>query len=285
MKSLSSQVKLGLSVVALTMLVPTQVKAASIYEHYYVGIDGLETLSRGTYEGLDNPNHNHLTFLFAHIYDEEPDRNHFHGIGSYRYTGDVENPDIISGNNRLPETYTGLPPMTLLPGTGIFADFLISQATEEEYTNTRIRPVQSLLEYSGDEAADKLYNSSGGRWQGSLGDAIIALELVSITPGLKVADVNGKDLFNNVGDTFVIGQGDTFDFTPIFYTNKSAPVGQYSAEFRLLDVNTDDNYTPLSASGTFFFDFQVQSVPEPSLLLGLGLLTGLAIVRKKPTDN
>lgn len=107
-----------------------------------------------------------------------------------------------------------------------------------------------------------------------------------ITPGLGIADSTGVDLFNSVGDRYVIGEGDDFSFLPTFYTAKSASNGQYSAEFRLIDVNIANNPTPLGTSGTFIVDFQVQSVPESSTLLGLSLLgvLGLLSQGKKKSD-
>lgn len=264
-----------LSLGTLTVLLPLAVTAAPIYEHYYVGIDSRGIIPTGTYAGLNNPNYNRLTFLFPHI-EPDPTTNHFHGIGIYSYTGGVSNPTIVptSSNNRLPEAFTGLPPVNLVPGTGIFSDRLITQTRDVEYSNNRIRPVQTLVEHSPDPATDFLFNSSGGRWQGLLGDATIALELVSLSPGLNIADENGINLFNGVGGSYILGQGDNFSFTPIFHTDRFAPVGQYSAEFRLLDVNDANGRSPLLPSGTFTLDFQVQNVPEPSAFLGLALLMG-----------
>jgi hypothetical protein len=279
-----ASIGIGVPISLLTMVVSVPSTLAQInpassdYEHYYIGLDGREFLTSGTYAGLVNPNYNRLTFLFPHL-EPDPSTNHFHGIGSYSYTGVVENPTIIptSTNNRLPEYWTGLPPISLVRGTGVFANYLISQPTVEEYTNWQIKPVRSLLDYGSEPATQFLYNSSGGRWQGSLNEAQIALELVSITPGLGIANAQGVDLFAGVGDRYEIGQGDNFSFTPIFYTAKSAPVGHYWAELRLVDLNDTNGRTPWGASGTFIVDFQVQSVPEASTLLGLGFFSTLAL--------
>ncbi|NJM89388.1 MAG: PEP-CTERM sorting domain-containing protein [Hydrococcus sp. RU_2_2] len=280
-----SKLGFGLSLTLLTVLAPVQPTFAETtsvrpdYERYYIGLDGREFVTYGTYTGLANPNYNRLTFLFPHL-EEDPTNNHFHGIGTYSYTGSLDNPTVIptDTNNRIPEYWTGLSPIKLLPGTGVFANQLISQKTDEEYTNWTISPVQSLLNYPNELPAEYLYNSSEGDWQRSLGEAEIALELVSITPGLGIADSMGVDLFNSVGDRYVIGRGDNFSFEPTFYTSKSAPLGQYSAEFRLVDVNTANNRTPLATSGTFIVDFQVRSVPESSTFLGFGLLGVLGLV-------
>jgi hypothetical protein len=287
----------GLSLTLLTVLAPVQKSFAETtsarpdYEHYYIGLDGQESVTYGTYTGLANPNYNRLSFLFPHL-EPDPTTNHFHAIGAYSYTGSLDNPTVISTstNNRIPEYWTGLSPIQLLPGTGVFANRLISQRTDEEYTNWTIAPVQSLLNYPGDPAAKYLYNSSDGGWQGSLGEAEIALELVAISPGLGIADSTGRDLFDSIGDRYVIGRGDDFSFLPIFYTSQSASAGQYFAEFRLLDVNTANNRMPLAPSGTFVVDFQVrsQSVPESSTLLGFGLLGVLGLIsqaKKRSNDS
>jgi len=255
------------------------------YQHYYIGVDGREIFTNPAdpSQFVNNPNYNRLTFLFAHTVLDETN-NHFHGIGSYSFIGDPLDNQIsdTNFNNRIPETYTGLPPITLLPGKGIFADQLISKDTpSSEYTNLTMKPVASLLDID-DSGAQAFYNSSGGRWQGLLGDAAVALELLSITDGLKVADSTGADLFSSIGDRYIIGSGDNFSFTPTFYTDKSAPLGTYTAEFRLVDVNEESGRTPLGSSGRFFLDFQVESVPEPSTLLGLTTLGLLAFFKKHP---
>lgn len=164
-----SKLGFGLSIAVVTVLTPVEqsfaqtTAARSNYEHYYIGVDGREFLSFGTYAGLANPNYNRLTFLFPHI-EADATTNHFHGIGAYSYTGSVDNPTVIptSNNNRLPEYWTGLPPIKLLRGKGLFANRMISQSTHEEYTNWTIKPIQSLLNYPGDPAAEYLYNSSSG---------------------------------------------------------------------------------------------------------------------------
>ncbi len=277
MENSLAQTGLRLSLTFFTVAIPLQANAFADYEHYYVGIDARENITSGSYAELANPNYNRLTFLFAH-FNEDPITNHFHSLGSYSYTGELSNLTIIdtNTNNRIPEYFTGLPPLTLVQGNDVFANKLISKSSEEEYSNLTIKAVQSLLD-AGETATEYLYNSSEGRWQGLLGEAAIALELVSLTPGLNVADSGGVDLFDGVGDNYLIGEGDDFFFLPTFYTAKSAATGQYSATFRLVDLNSNNERTPLAPSGTFSFDFQVEAVPEPSLLLGLGLLGGLIL--------
>jgi len=247
------------------------------HTEFFIGLDGLDVLNRGIYTGLDNPNYNRLTYLIAHR-EEDPTTNHFHGIGAYSYSGTVDNPSIDSTNtnNRIPETYTNQPPLTLLPGTGIYRDRLISGLSNEGYSNLKIEPIASLK--NAPEPEDQyLYNSSNGRWQPSLQGATIGLQLASISNGLNIVNSAGVDILKSVGDIYTIGSGDNFSFTPTFWTQKAAPLGTYSATFKLLDLGTDNNRTAFKDSGTFSLDFQVKKVPEPSAILGLGII-GLVTV-------
>ncbi len=121
-----------------------------------------------------------------------------------------------------------------------------------------------------DPAVNAVYNSSGGAWTSSLGDAQIALELISITNGLNVANQDGTDLFEEIGDTYFIGQGNDFSLTPVFHTDTDANSGNYSAEFRLVDLRND----AIPESGRFQINFQVPTqaqvaTPEPSAIISL----------------
>ncbi len=247
------------------------------YEHLYIGVDSFDVLQSGDYAGLENPSYNRLTFLFAHVY-EDSTTNHFHGIGSYSYSGTVDNPTINSTNtnNRIPETYSGLPPITLQPGTGIYTNKLVSTSTGEEYSNLTIKAV-SALQTNEDIGAQYLFNSSNGRWNNSLANAMPALELVSITDGLNIADEQGLNILTQVGETYTIGSGDDISFTPTFWTETSASAGTYWATFRLLDLG-NANGGSFRDSGTFSIDFT--PVPEPSAFLGVGAFTLLAFLRK-----
>jgi hypothetical protein len=245
---------------------------------YYIGLDGLQVLTSGTYAGLQNPNYNRLTFLYAH-WSENPVSNHFHGIGAYSYAGAVDSPSINSTNlnNRIPESYTGIPPLKLIPGTGIYAHRLISFDTHEEYSNLNIKPVTSLAGSS--EIEDEyLFNSSRGRWQSSLTGATIGLQLLEISSGLNIANEAGENILTSIGDIYTIGSGVDFSFTPTFWTQKTATPGTYSATFKLVDLSN----TYLE-SGRFSLDFRVEKVPEPSatIALGLGGLLALSISHLK----
>ncbi len=267
--------------IAISQLNVDPVRASSLtteeFHHFMVTIDGRETLSYGDYEGLANPNLNRLTMLYPHFAHDGEDvtSSHFHSIGSYSYTGSVDSPTVIdtSTNNQIPEYWTELPPINLVPGTGVFADSLVNEITassEENYNNLKITPIQILENNLDDPAVDAVYNSSDGAWTSSLEDAEIALELISITDGLNIATQDGTNLFEGVGDTYVIGQGDDFSFTPVFYTDTDTNSGNYSAEFRLVDLQSN----PLPESGRFQINFQVPtqaqvSTPEPSAIISL----------------
>lgn len=249
------------------------------YEHFYIGVDGFEVLQSGDYAGLENPNYDRLTFLISHV-EEDPTTNHFHSIGSYSYSGAVNNPTINSTNtnNRIPETYTGLLPPTLQLGTGIYADKFVSTSTGEEYSNLTIKAV-SALQNNEELGAQYLFNSSGGRWSNSLANAMPSLELVSITDGLNIADEQGLNILTEIGNTYTLGNGDAISFTPTFWTETSAPAGTYSATFRLLDIGNTNNGS-FRESGTFSLDFQVTPVPEPPAFLGVGAFALLAFFCK-----
>lgn len=252
------------------------------YEHFYIGVDSFDVLQSGNYAGLENPNYNRLTFLFAHV-EEDPTTDHFHGIGSYSYSGAVDSPTINSTNinNRIPEPYTQLPPITLQPGTGIYTDKLVSTSTGEEYSNLTITAV-SALKSNENIDAQYLFNSSNGRWSNSLANAMPALELVSITDGLNIADEQGLNILTKIGETYTIGSGDNISFTPTFWTETSAPAGTYSASFRLLNL-ANANESSFRDSGTFSVDFT--PVPEPSAFLGVGAFALLMFFRKNKSKR
>ena len=190
----------------------------------------------------------------------------------------MDSPTINSTNinNRIPETYTGLLPITLQLGTGIYADKLVSTSTGEEYSNLTIEAVSSLKS-NEDIGAQYLFNSSNGRWNNSLANAMPALELVSITDGLNIADEQGLNILTQVGETYTIGSDDDISFTPTFWTETSASAGTYSASFRLLNLG-NANESSFRDSGTFSVDFT--PVPEPSAFLGVGAFALLAFFRK-----
>jgi hypothetical protein len=243
--------------------------ASAQLAEYYIGIDGRTTPFNapaadggGVYS--DNPNANHLTLLYNH-------GDHFHGIGTYGYTGPAASPTLVdtNTNNRLPEISTGQAPLSLLSGSGLYAG---KKTTQEvlgiHYSDLEIRNIQSL---SGVD--DILFNSSANRWNAPFDMAHIHVELLSVSsPHLKVGSVTNPNAFA-FGDTH-LGDGDEmFSFTPVLWMDQTAPTGNYWAEFRLTDLSG-----AFGSSGRFFID--VRNVPEPATLALFGFaVVGLLIKR------
>ncbi|MBU0771695.1 MAG: PEP-CTERM sorting domain-containing protein [Gammaproteobacteria bacterium] len=251
---------------------------------FYIGIDSLETLSSGTYAGLDNPNYGRLTLLFDH-------GNHFHSIGAYSLVGTADAP-VVNGtnaNNRIPELYARIDPLpgalTLTPGSGDFAGQLVSgvldsSAAHHEYSYLGMSSIQTLADAAPGSAQAVLYGSSSGRWSSALDGVQVALKLEYITPGLKVAANGDADLFDE-SNLFLLGAGNTFDFLPTFYADAGSAPGIYSVQFSL--VNLGSNLS-VRDGGTFHYDFAVAApVPEPgswAMLLGGLLMVGLTASRR-----
>ena len=253
--------------------------ASAISTDFYVAVDNRPSLSFGDYEGLDNPNQGRLTFLLAHP-NENLENSHFHPIGAYSYSGPVTAPIVepTNSNNRIPETFTGQPPLPLRPGTGIYDGQLVSRHIPGlEYSNQAVTSIQSLNGFADGSVESFLFNSSGGGYTSTLDQAVIALELVETTPGLNIYDEAGQNIFANPSQPYILGDGNTFEFTPTFGVDAMGPPSLYSASFRLLDLGNAPGYSQLPASGTYHIDFRAEPVPEPStiLLLGSGLV-GLA---------
>ncbi|MBP6198079.1 MAG: VPLPA-CTERM sorting domain-containing protein [Nitrospira sp.] len=249
---------------------------ASMLE-YYVGVDGLQTIASGTYAGLNNPNHGRLTFLFAHPNETTPSTSHYHSIGAWSYSGPPGNPVVntTNTNNRIPEILSGQAPLPLVPGQGAQAGRWVNQAVPGlEYSNLRMASTQSLSQAAPGTTEHYLFNSSGGRWTGSLNAVSLALELVSLTPGLQVADQTGAPIFSAIGQTYKLGEGNPFSFTPSFYTNDNTR-SRYSAAFRFVDLNGT-----LRDSGTFHMDFAPVPLPAAAWLMA-SALTGLAVLKRR----
>jgi hypothetical protein len=250
---------------------------------YFVGVDGLATIASGTYAGLANPNHQRLTFLFAHTYADTPTSNHYHSKGVIRYTG----PNLGAGtateinpNNYLPEGT--IPPITLSLAVGGHYDGKLVAApiaepdTRHPFSFFTIEDTGKLAGFGPTEGETYLFNSSGGRWNDALTGTDVHLELVSLTPGLNVGVGPDLNAFAAPGDDYHLA--DSFSFTPTFWTELNADPGAYVAQFKL----TDKSGT-LGDSGTFEFRFQVAAIPEPSAfatLAGLGALS-LAFTRRR----
>lgn len=258
-----------LMTMALGLALATAVDGSASTLEYYVGIDGLPTITTGSYAGLPNPNHNRLTFLFNH-------GDHYHGIGTYSYTGPASSPTVgdTNTNNRIPEISSAQPPLPLFPGEGSNAGRWISQPVDGlEYSETNAwGPTDLLQGFDPGSEEHTLFNSSGGRWTGSLAGRSLALEAVGLTPGLQVMDHTGTTILDSPGDIHPLGEGSTFLFQPTFFTTENA-LSLYTGSFRLVDLNNATRN-----SGVFHLDFTPVPVPAAAWLMlsGLGAMAGLA---------
>ena len=241
--------------------------AAADIVTYYVGVDGRttpfnapDTDGAGAYPS--NPNFNHLTLLLHH-------GDHYHGIGQHAYSGAAATPTLndTNANNRVPETFTALPPLTLRRGSGptwgdaYRSGIPTSFAQDDEYGNVELRNAHSLV---GED--DVTFNSSAGRWATPFDAADIHLQLVSATAGLHIAIANQLSALVAGGDVHLGAGNEFFSLLPTFWVDAAAAIGsRYSAEFRLLDRSGT-----FGDSGRFFFDFQVVPTPGSTALLLLG---------------
>lgn len=263
MKAIASA---GLLLLLLTM--PVVSADAEIVE-YYVGRDGMQTFTSGVYSGLANPNLGRLTLLFSH-------EDHFHGIGAYSYTGTppAHTAQNTNANNRLPESSTAQPPLSMTPGSGLYAGKLATaHDPAEHYSNLNFRSIQDLSTYPNPSPEYTLFHSSTNRWSGPLTGAQIALELVSKSPELGIGTDTALTALANPGDRLTLGPGDSLSELLTFWTDGNATPGTaYSAQFKLVDLAPSG----IAESGTFNFD--VRAVPEPaSWTLIMLCAVGLAI--------
>jgi hypothetical protein len=229
---------------------------------YYIGVDGLAAIASGTYQGLANPNSNRLTLLYNH-------GDHYHAKGTFVYTGENLGDDtqvIGSPSYYLPEGAAA--PFALTKGTGVFDGLSISgQTPEVEGSDIQIGSVDALAGAPAGSDESILFNSGGGRWTTSLGDADLVIELVSATAGLSILDASGNSIFGG-GSTYALGLGGAdLNFAPIF---AAAAAGDYVASFRLRDLTGG-----FGDSGVFEYRFQAP-VPEPASLV-MSAIGGLVV--------
>jgi hypothetical protein len=255
-------------VVVLIALEATPGPAKAEIVEYYVGRDGLAAFTSGAYNGLTNPNLGRLTLLYAH-------GDHFHGIGTFSYVG-TPPAHVIEGtnsNNRIPESSAIQPPLSMRPGTGLYAGKLVTQHDPaEHYSNLNFRSIQDLSTYANPSPEYTIFHSSVNRWSGSLDGAQVAIELVSKSPGLGIGTDSLLSALTNPGDRLTLGPGNSLNELLTFWTDESvAPGSAYSAQFKLVDLSPSG----IAESGTFNFD--VRTVPEPSALTLMVVCGGLAV--------
>jgi hypothetical protein len=223
---------------------------------YFIAVDGLPTLTSGTFAGQPNPNFGRLTLLVAHRSTDDPSTNHFHAIGAHSLASLEGGGQAVldtSTNNRIPELFTGALPLRLVPGSGPFAGKLVSASTDAEYSHLRLQSIQALTGAPAGTPDALLFNSSSGRWTTPLTGVVVGVQRISLTPGLHVADENGNHALKRRVQS--LGDGDTVNVLPVYWTYDDARVGTYSATFKLVDLR--ETGTPLGESGRFTFDFRV----------------------------
>lgn len=236
--------------------------------------------------------------------------NHYHRVGAIAHvvpTGySSSNPvpanvalDTFFFNSRLPEST--FPDIKMNPGTGVWAGKYVTgnrpQIFEDRstfYDDLRIASVHHMRNAAGSDPGSQAaatspvqamyyssrftYTQNGfnlvnqPRYTGMMDDVIVGLRLVSISPGLNVAEPDGDALFTGgVGTVETLGPGNAFDFSFAFWVDGSAALdSRYSAFFELVNLNSAST---IPGSGQWRFD--VQAVPEPATL---GLLAGAAVL-------
>lgn len=263
--------------------------------NYYVGIDGRQTLVSGPYIGRTNPAFGRLQLFYAHQFPETPLNNHYHGIGAYAYVGDTNNPTIVetNANNRIPETYTGQAPLTLVPGGTNYPGKLVSAPTAEHYSDLTIRSVHTLRDHVAAGVTNAwgwgsgpyvMFFSSGGTRTNPLAGSRVAWELVEKSPALHVGVVGDEGALKNPGDRVLLGEGDHWEAKPIVWADESTPPGSYYVRLRLVDLN---GLVPQSGVATF--DYQVSGGPAveiaKTVTLDLPLATDGHVLESAPTAD
>jgi MYXO-CTERM domain-containing protein len=179
-----------------------------------------------------------------------------------------------SANNRLPETYTGQAPLTLLPGSGPLAGKRISGLSGEPYGDLSLHSIHDLDGYAEMSPEWYMYHSSGGRYKANALDGLdLAVEIVSMTPGLKL----GLDGLSDAGQQLAVGGESNLPAELLFWTEGDAALGTYVAQLQLVDRSGT-----FASSGTFNIDFAV--IPEPTTAaLGALTLVGAGLRRRRRT--
>ncbi len=285
MNTSRSFARAGLAVAALLASAATSLAKDPAIAGYFVGVDGLANIATGTFATLPNPNHDRLTFLYAHTYPANPATNHYHSKGIYRYapSSTFASPVIEqSPSNFLPEG--AIAPLTLsLASGGAYDGKLVSAPLpvsdpRHGFSFMTIEDTGKLTGFGPTDGQTTLLNSSSGRWNGTLSGADVHLVLVGLTPGLNVGVGLDLNAFVNPGDDYHLA--DSFSFNPTFWTELNAAPGLYTAQFMLTDEEGI-----FGDSGTFEFRFEVAAtpIPEPSSAAALAgfVMLGLAAAKRR----
>lgn len=294
MKSSRNIRRAALAALASLMLAAAHAASGPIV-NYYVGIDGRQTLTSGPFAGRENPSFGRLQLLYAHAFDDRPLNNHYHPIGAYSLVGDPNNPTIVptNANSRIPETYTGQPPLTLVPGGTNYPGKLVSAPTAEHYSDLTLRSVHTLRHHVAGgvtntwgwgSGPNMMYYSSGGTRTNTFPGAKVAWELVEKSPELHVGVVGDEDALKNPGDRMLLGEGDHWEARPIVWADASTPPGHFYVRLKLVDLNGT-----VPESGIATFDYQVSGGPAlaaaKTITLDLPLATDGYVLESAPTAD
>jgi len=260
---------------ALGLLAATVAESDAALFSYYIGVDGQQTIPTGAYAGLENPNVNRLTLLYAHPNLESPSSGHYHSKGVYRYQpGSPVGSPVIEVNpaNYLPEGSAA--PLAMTAGTGLYAGkSVVMEDSANGFSLIDFRDTDDLAAYAPGTAESYMFNSSSGRWTGSLAGADVHLVLVWKSDGLNIGDDGSLGIgLNDPGDEYHLS--DDVNFSPVFWTEPDAEAGTYLAQFKLVDEQG-----MFGDSGTFEFRFGV--VPEPSSALLAAGAGALGLLRRR----
>ena len=284
-KILASTLLSGLSLSAFAF-VPGQT-------NWFVGIDTLPTLTGGPFAGQANPNLGKMTLLYGHQYPEvgspSAPSSHFHAKSSVRlYRETVGGPILTSDTavtvnasgvitgmvNFVPES-AGLR-IRLGNGSGTFAGKYATGflGTGTEWEDMTYRPVSWLNRPGATTAQVATFNTSGGRYTGSVATTRVGLKIESLSSGLE-AWLGGVQY--STGQVIELGMGD-FATTPVFAASTSVGEGvALNASVRLVDL---DNLGSSINSGTT--EFRFATVPEPASMAAIGVgMIGLLRRRNK----
>ena len=252
-----------LALLAIPFAAETQAAIVS----YYIGVDGRETIPSGLYAGLPNPNHNRLTFLYAHNYPDNPSTNHYHAKGVIVYTGPnlgASTATTVAATNFLPEGSAA--PLLLQAGSGAYAGKLVNiPAAGNDFSKLTIEDTGRLSSFAAGTPEEIMFNSSGGRWNGSIAGSDVHMKLVFATAGLFFGTASDP-LANPFADPEGLHLTDSFSFTLHPWVDAAAAPGVYIAQFEL-----EDEDGLFGESGVFEYRFEV--IPEPSSAL-MALMAG-----------
>jgi MYXO-CTERM domain-containing protein len=278
MKSSRTLPKLTSTLGGLLALAALITQSQAAFVSYYVGVDGRATVPSGTYNGLANPNHNRLTFLYAHTYPENPTINHYHSKGVLVHTGPnlgAGTATTVSSSNFLPEG--SAPPLLMQAGSGAYAGKLVNVPTVgNPFSFLTIEDTGKIAGFAAGSPEDILFNSSGGRWNGSLAGADVHMKLISATAGLFFGSASDPTA-NPFASPDGVHLEDEFSFSLHPWLNAGAAPGVYTAQFQL-----EDESGMLGESGTFEFRFAV--IPEPSSA-ALATLAAAAITLRRRRNS